>query len=118
MQPLFAPPPAGSPARLTPEVLERLDSLHRLVGDTPLIELHCRARGRELSIWVKNEVASFTGSIKDRMALHMLERAYHEGGDRAGGHDRRGDQRQHRHRLRGHRPRARAPGARSTCRTG
>jgi len=50
-----------------------------MVGDTPLYSIHLRCRGRELRIHAKNEIANFTGSIKDRMALHMLREAYDSG---------------------------------------
>ena len=53
-----------------------------------------------------------TGSIKDRMALHILSRARAGGAPRARGPHRGGDQRQHRDRLCRHRPRAGPPGRR------
>lgn len=57
----------------------RLLALSRLIGSTPLLELHCRYRGREHRIYAKHEAYNFTGSIKDRMALYILERAYASG---------------------------------------
>ena len=63
---------------------ETLASLRLLVGDTPLLELRCRLRGRPVTVYAKHETANFTGSIKDRMALHMLERAYADGSLAAG----------------------------------
>ena len=62
------------------EVRARLAAVHRLVGRTPLIAVRCRFRGREVRIFAKHEVTNFTGSIKDRMALHILEDAYARGG--------------------------------------
>jgi cysteine synthase A len=53
-----------------------LAALHRLVGRTPLIEVQCEYRGRAQRIYGKYEAMNFTGSIKDRMALTILERAY------------------------------------------
>ena len=64
---------------------DTLKSLHQLVGDTPLIELRCRVDGREVHVYAKHETANFTGSIKDRMALHMIECAYADGSLK--GHD-------------------------------
>ncbi len=61
-----------------------LESLHRLVGDTPMFELQCRFRGVEVHVYAKHETANFTGSIKDRMALHMIECAYASGDLRPG----------------------------------
>ena len=63
---------------------DTLASLHLLIGDTPLLELRCRVRGVEVHVFAKHETANFTGSIKDRMALHMIERAYAAGSLKAG----------------------------------
>src|SRR6185295_10564505 len=57
----------------------RLISLARLIGGTPLLEIRCRYRGREQRIYAKHEAYNFTGSIKDRMALYILQRAYASG---------------------------------------
>ena len=54
-------------------------ALARLIGGTPLLEIHCRYRGREQRIYAKHEAYNFTGSIKDRMALYILQRAYASG---------------------------------------
>jgi cysteine synthase A len=63
-----------------PEQLKRrFESLRWSVGDTPLWVVRTRIRGREISIYAKNEISNFTGSIKDRMALHMLDHAYRQG---------------------------------------
>ncbi len=58
---------------------ERLESLRRMIGDTKMLALPCRFRGRRLTVYAKYEIQNFTGSIKDRMALHILEAAYHRG---------------------------------------
>ncbi len=54
-------------------------SLERLIGDTPLLELRCRVRGELRTVYAKHETRNFTGSIKDRMALHILTEAYRSG---------------------------------------
>jgi cysteine synthase A len=71
-------PAASSAARAT------LASLRRLVGRTPLIEVLCTFRGRAMRVYGKLESLNFTGSIKDRMALTILEHAYAEGSIRPG----------------------------------
>ena len=63
----------------TPVAAPKLAALARLIGGTPLLEIHCRFRGREQRIYAKHEAYNFTGSIKDRMALYILQRAYHSG---------------------------------------
>jgi cysteine synthase A len=57
----------------------KLVALARLIGGTPMLEIHCRYRGREQRIYAKHEAYNFTGSIKDRMALYILQRAYAHG---------------------------------------
>jgi cysteine synthase A len=53
----------------------RLNSLARLIGNTPLLGIHCTFRGRPRTIYAKCEQMNLTGSIKDRMALHILREA-------------------------------------------
>jgi cysteine synthase A len=59
-------------------------ALARLVGNTPLLEVHFQFRGTERVIYAKSENLNLTGSIKDRMALRILEKAYSEGKISAG----------------------------------
>ena len=49
--------------------------LKNLVGNTPLLAISCEYRGRPRTVYAKAEHLNLTGSIKDRMALHILERA-------------------------------------------
>jgi cysteine synthase A len=60
-------------------IADKLVALARLIGTTPLLEIHCRYRGHEHRIYAKHEAYNFTGSIKDRMALYILQRAYASG---------------------------------------
>lgn len=53
-------------------------ALRRLTGNTPLLGIHFRYRGSTRSIYAKSEQLNMTGSIKDRMALHILRKAYEE----------------------------------------
>jgi len=57
----------------------RFDSLHRLVGNTPMIAIDLLYRGHPRVVYAKQESLNLTGSIKDRMALFILERAYQSG---------------------------------------
>jgi len=63
---------------------QKFRALRRLAGNTPLLGVHYRYRGRERCIYAKAEQLNLTGSIKDRMALHILRRAYEEGKIRPG----------------------------------
>ena len=57
----------------------KFKALTRLVGNTPLISIHFRYQGSHRIIFAKSEYLNLTGSIKDRMAVRILEKAYAEG---------------------------------------
>jgi cysteine synthase A len=56
-----------------------VDSLNALVGQTPLLEIRYRFDGRPGRLYAKFEIMNMTGSVKDRMALHILRRARERG---------------------------------------
>ncbi len=58
---------------------QRLASLNNLIGNTPLLAIDLTFDGRPHRIFAKAENLNMTGSIKDRMALHVLTRAYERG---------------------------------------
>ena len=60
-------------------VRRRASGLRSLVTNTPLLAIKYAWQGRRRTVYAKCEHLNFTGSIKDRMALHILERAYEEG---------------------------------------
>jgi cysteine synthase A len=57
----------------------RLHGLRRLVGNTPLLAIHYEWRGHARTVYAKSEQMNLTGSIKDRMALHILDEATRDG---------------------------------------
>ena len=60
------------------------EDLRHLVGGTPLLELQYRYEGRPRRIYAKYESMNMTGSVKDRMAWHILTKAMAGGTLRAG----------------------------------
>ncbi len=66
------------------DVSRRIHSMRRLVGNTPLLAIALRVDGEPRTIYAKYEPLNLTGSIKDRMALHILQRAYESGQVRPG----------------------------------
>lgn len=62
----------------------RFDALRHMVGNTPLLAVRFRYQGEPRVIYAKAEYFSMTGSIKDRMAFHVLRRAYETGTIRPG----------------------------------
>jgi len=57
----------------------RFKDLKHMIGNTPLLAIRFAFRGYERVIYAKAEHLNMTGSIKDRMAFHILKRAYQEG---------------------------------------
>jgi cysteine synthase A len=79
------PGPDPSPvAEIGPEIGAQFLALHRLVGNTPMLAIDVRYRGERRCIYAKHESMSLTGSIKDRMALYVLEDAHRQGRIRPG----------------------------------
>lgn len=68
-----------------PAMRRTIDDVAALVGHTPLLEIHYRFRGRARRLFAKYESMNMTGSVKDRMALHILRRACQEGELHPGG---------------------------------
>ncbi|HEX7333041.1 MAG TPA: cysteine synthase family protein [Pyrinomonadaceae bacterium] len=63
---------------------DRIRQLKHMIGNTPLLAIRFRFRGKERVVYAKAEHLNMTGSIKDRMAFHILKKAYEEGRIRAG----------------------------------
>lgn len=63
---------------------ERLRGLSSLVGNTPLLAIACEYRGARRVVYAKAEHLNLSGSIKDRMAMHILRRGYATGALREG----------------------------------
>jgi len=63
------------------------DSLAEVMGDTPLVRLHAVTRGiaRTENVLAKVEYLNPGGSVKDRIALPMVEAAEKSGQLRPGG---------------------------------
>ena len=57
----------------------RIRQLKHMIGNTPLLAIHFSYRGKKRVIYAKAEHLNMTGSIKDRMAFHILKKAYEDG---------------------------------------
>lgn len=60
-------------------VEQRFQNIVSLIGNTPLLEITYCYRGREQKVYAKAEYYNLTGSIKDRVAYHILRKAYTNG---------------------------------------
>lgn len=64
--------------------VSRVAALAPLIGMTPLLEIRYRFRGSDCRLYAKYELENMTGSVKDRMAAHIMLRAYQAGELRPG----------------------------------
>lgn len=55
---------------------KRAHGLSSLIGNTPLLEIKFLFKGEKRTIYAKAENMNMTGSIKDRMAFHILRQGY------------------------------------------
>lgn len=58
---------------------KKFKGLKHLIGNTPLLAINFKYKGTTRTIYAKSENHNMTGSIKDRMALHILKSAYESG---------------------------------------
>lgn len=54
----------------------KIQALSSLIGNTPLLEIEFEYSGEQRKIYAKAEHLNMTGSIKDRMALHIIQEGY------------------------------------------
>lgn len=53
--------------------------IENLIGNTPLLAIHFHYKGERRTIFAKAEHLNLSGSIKDRMAFHIIKSAYRDG---------------------------------------
>lgn len=58
---------------------KRIKGLASLIGNTPILAIECKYKGKNRTIYAKAENLNMTGSIKDRMAFHILKKGYERG---------------------------------------
>lgn len=56
-----------------------VEAIAALVGQTPLLQIHYTIDNQPRQIYAKYESMNMTGSVKDRMALHIMRSAYQTG---------------------------------------
>lgn len=52
---------------------------HTLIGNTPMINITYKYKGKENNVYVKLEMYNITGSIKDRVAYYIIKNAKEKG---------------------------------------
>ena len=53
--------------------------LAKLIGNTPLIKIICKYKEKEIKVFTKLEYYNLTGSIKDRVAFYIINKAKKQG---------------------------------------
>ncbi len=61
------------------EIHDRFSYVKNLVGNTPMYAIDYTYKNRDRTLYAKAENLNMTGSIKDRMAYHILKRGYETG---------------------------------------
>ena len=64
---------------LDEQIEYRIRGLKHMVGNSPVLAVRLRHRGKDRVIYAKAENLNMTGSIKDRMALHIVRQGYLRG---------------------------------------
>jgi len=60
-------------------IMRKFDDLNAMISNTPLVEITFSYCGSVRKVFAKAEYFNLTGSIKDRVALHILKKAYADG---------------------------------------
>ncbi|TNV68516.1 PLP-dependent cysteine synthase family protein [Trichococcus shcherbakoviae] len=58
------------------KMTEKFDGLAALIGHTPMLEISLLYKGEPRVVYAKAEYYNYSGSIKDRVACHILRQAY------------------------------------------
>jgi len=58
---------------------EKFAGLSAMIGNTPMLEISLRYKGEERKVYAKAEYYNYSGSIKDRIAFHIMKHAYETG---------------------------------------
>jgi cysteine synthase len=61
------------------KMLEKFEGLATMVGNTPLLEISLKYKGEDRKVYTKAEYYNYSGSIKDRIAYHIMKQAYETG---------------------------------------
>ena len=69
---------------MTTELQKKFEQIAPALSRTPLLAIRYRYEGREGTVFAKAEYYNLTGSIKDRVAFHILKKAYEKGDIRPG----------------------------------
>lgn len=58
------------------DILRKFENLEGMIGSTPLLEIELTYKGKPIKVYAKAEYYNLSGSIKDRVAFHIMKKAY------------------------------------------
>lgn len=58
---------------------DKFDGIAVMIGNTPMLEISIKYKGEDRKVYAKAEYYNLTGSIKDRIAYHIMKHAYEKG---------------------------------------
>lgn len=61
------------------EFYDKFRRISALINNTPMLEIYLKYKGSDRKVYVKAEYYNFTGSIKDRIAYHIMKNSYEAG---------------------------------------
>ncbi len=64
--------------------MDRFERIKNMIGNTPLLEITLKYKGREMQVYAKAEYLNLSGSIKDRVAFYIMKKAYETGAIKEG----------------------------------
>ncbi len=76
---------ADSPASSAPQRHRVYDTVLEAIGDTPVVRLNRVTEGLTSEVFAKLEFMNPGGSVKDRIAAHMIDKAEKTGAIKPGG---------------------------------
>lgn len=61
------------------KLLDKFKNISAMISNTPMLEICFKYQGVDRKVYIKAEYYNFTGSIKDRIACHILKKSYEAG---------------------------------------
>jgi len=61
------------------KMFQKFEGLTAMIGNTPMLEISLKYKGEDRKVYAKTEYYNYSGSIKDRVAYHIMKHAYETG---------------------------------------
>jgi len=64
---------------MSKKMFNQFEGIASLINNTPMLEISLKYKGEDRKVYAKAEYYNYTGSIKDRIAYHILKQSYETG---------------------------------------